>query len=184
MEIYLVRHTTPKIDKGICYGQSDLDTTENFDLESKEILNKISIDEQTIVYSSPSKRCTQLATLFSPDYIEDKRILELNFGDWELKKWDAIPKEEITPWMQDFVHVKVPNGESYTELAERTHSFFKEITEKNHAKVILICHGGVIRSILAKLTQTELKDSFDIKINYGQISKITIESTIKIQISI
>ena len=25
MEIYLVRHTTPNIKKGICYGQTDID---------------------------------------------------------------------------------------------------------------------------------------------------------------
>lgn len=123
MEIYLVRHTTPLIEKGICYGQSDLDITDKFESESKVILNKIQFDSDTIIYSSPSKRCTKLASLFNTNFKTDERILEMNFGDWELKKWDAIPSEEMTPWMQDFVNVKVPNGESYTELAERTTNF-------------------------------------------------------------
>ena len=30
MEIFLIRHTTPKIEKGICYGQTDLDITTTF----------------------------------------------------------------------------------------------------------------------------------------------------------
>ena len=30
MEIYLVRHTTPDVAKGICYGQADIDVTATF----------------------------------------------------------------------------------------------------------------------------------------------------------
>ena len=37
MEIYLIRHTTPNIEKGICYGQADLDITETF-LEEVEAI--------------------------------------------------------------------------------------------------------------------------------------------------
>lgn len=184
MEIYLVRHTTPLIEKGICYGQTDLDITENFDAESKNILDKIQFDSDTKVYSSPSKRCTKLASLFNKNFVTDKRILELNFGSWELKKWDDIPKEEMTPWMQDFVNVSVPKGESYTELAKRANQFYYEIKAQNNKQTIIISHAGVIRSILAMLTSTELKDSFDIKITYGQISKISINTKTEVQISI
>ncbi len=37
MEIYLIRHTTPKIAQGICYGQSDLELASNFDDEMASI---------------------------------------------------------------------------------------------------------------------------------------------------
>ncbi|MEI6866190.1 alpha-ribazole phosphatase [Flavicella sp.] len=184
MEIYLVRHTTPKIEKGICYGQTDLDITTEFKKESEIILNKIPFNTKTKLYSSPAKRCTKLAALISKNYSIDERLKELNFGNWEMKNWDRIPKEEIDPWMQDFVHIKVPNGESYTELAQRSIAFFKEISELNNTDVIVICHAGVIRSILSYVTKTLLKDSFDIKIIYGQISKITIKDTIDVQIFI
>tara|TARA_B100000809_G_scaffold249300_1_gene280427 strand:- start:29304 stop:29858 length:555 start_codon:yes stop_codon:yes gene_type:complete len=184
MEIYLVRHTTPKIEKGICYGQSNLDTTDTFDSESKKIIEKISFDLETKIYTSPLKRCTQLAALFDKNFTIDKRILELNFGDWELKKWDDIPSEELTPWMQDFVHVKVPNGESYVDLDKRANDFFSEILTKGALKNIIVCHAGVMRSILARLTDTALKDSFDIKMVYGQVSKISIKETTEIQIFI
>ena len=42
--------------------------------------------------------------------------MEMNFGDWEMKNWDDIPLEELNPWMQDFVNVRVSNGESFTDL--------------------------------------------------------------------
>ena len=34
--IYLIRHTHPKVIKGICYGQTDLDVAESFDCIYKE----------------------------------------------------------------------------------------------------------------------------------------------------
>jgi len=33
MEIYLIRHTTPDVAKGICYGQTDLDVANTFEEE-------------------------------------------------------------------------------------------------------------------------------------------------------
>lgn len=184
MEIYLVRHTTPNIEKGICYGQSDIDVKASFDEEASEIVQKISFNKDTFIYSSPLQRCTKLAEKFNNNFIKEAKLMELDFGTWELKKWDEIPSEEMNPWMKDFVHVKVPNGESYTELAARSLSFFEELIAQKKSKSIVICHAGVIRSILAKFTNTVLKDSFDIKINYGQVSKISINKTTEIQLSI
>jgi alpha-ribazole phosphatase len=90
----------------------------------------------------------------------------------------------MTPWMQDFVNVKVPKGESYTDLSKRVLDFFHEIKSLNQKQTIIVSHGGPIRSLLAYLTNTELKDSFDIKIIYGQISKIIINETVQVQTSI
>ncbi|WP_152286456.1 alpha-ribazole phosphatase [Flavicella marina] len=184
MEIYLVRHTTPDIEKGICYGQSDLDLADTFEEESKEILEKIPFDQNTKIISSPLKRCTELAKKFNSNYTTDERLLELDFGDWELKNWNAIPKDEITPWMEDFVNVKVPNGESYIDLANRVDTFYKEIIKLKTSCIVVVCHGGVIRSLLAKLTNIELKDSFGIKINYCQVSHLNISTNTSIKIAL
>ena len=62
MEIYLIRHTTPKIDKGVCYGQSDIELADSFSMEFKEISKSIPKTFEK-VYSSPLKRCTRLASL-------------------------------------------------------------------------------------------------------------------------
>jgi alpha-ribazole phosphatase len=35
--IFLIRHTTPAVAKGICYGQTDLDITESFVEEAEAI---------------------------------------------------------------------------------------------------------------------------------------------------
>lgn len=174
MEIYLIRHTTPNIEKDICYGQSDIDVTENFENEAKKIVTQIQFDDLTKVFSSPLKRCKKLAEKFSKNIQFDERLLEINFGNWELQSWNTIPRSESDPWMNDFVNVTIPNGESYLDLAARADLFFEEIKLLKCEKIIVVTHAGVIRTIMAKLNNIALVKSFDIKVEYGQVFKIEV----------
>jgi hypothetical protein len=104
MEVYLIRHTTPKVDKGICYGQSDISCTDSFMEEAARIIKNLP-ERFDAVYSSPLIRCSCLAeNLAKPDSILiDSRLMEVNFGLWEMKKWDDIDKSLLDVWMKDFV---------------------------------------------------------------------------------
>ncbi|MDH7444094.1 alpha-ribazole phosphatase [Aquimarina sp. 2201CG14-23] len=172
MEIYLVRHTTPNIEKGICYGQSDLGVTESFDAEALTIHQQIPIKEISNIYASPLQRCKLLAKTFDIPTIFDNRLKELDFGDWELQPWDSISPSEINPWMEDFVNVKVPNGESYIMLQERILAFYNSLNHTSTEKIVIVTHAGPMRALLAYIQQIALKDSFSIKINYGDVIKI------------
>ncbi|MEO7530414.1 MAG: histidine phosphatase family protein, partial [Sediminibacterium sp.] len=118
--IYLIRHTTPLVAKGICYGQTDLDVTETFDQEVASIRLHLPENIET-VYTSPLKRCKKLAeALFPKHAIQVHRgLMELNCGNWEMQEWNAIPKTEMQPWLDDFVNVIVPQGESYGQMHKR-----------------------------------------------------------------
>ena len=65
MEIYIIRHTTPDIEKGICYGQSDLNLVDNYAEEFEAIKSKIPTTKTFKIISSPLKRCALLAQQFS-----------------------------------------------------------------------------------------------------------------------
>ncbi|WP_136481865.1 alpha-ribazole phosphatase [Cognatitamlana onchidii] len=174
MDLYLIRHTTPNIEKGICYGQTDLDLVENYLEEFKLVHESLTINDEFQVYSSPLKRCMMLANSFGKTVITDERLKELNFGSWEMTLWDKIPEHELTPWMNDFVNIKVPSGESYLDLAERVQQFFNQIHKTHHdATCIIITHAGPMRALLANLLNLSLEDSFKIKIDYGAVFKIS-----------
>lgn len=177
MEIYLIRHTTPDIEKGICYGQSDLDLVKNYNDEFDAVKSKIQNFKNYKVVSSPLKRCALLAKSFIEYVSYDDRLKELNFGDWELKAWNDIPEKELNPWMTDFVNVTIPNGESYTQLASRVNSFFEELlNSKGNQNLIIVTHAGPIRAFLSKLLEIPLKESFNIKINYGDVFQLKKEN--------
>jgi alpha-ribazole phosphatase len=173
MEIYLIRHTTPAIAKGICYGQTDLDVTESFAEEVAAIVPHLP-QKPLQVYSSPLQRCHKLAKALFPvgEIALHDDLMELNCGHWEMQTWNDIPKAEIQPWMDNFVDVVVPGGESYVQLHERVVNRFETIAAAASPAVI-VAHGGVLRSILSHLTHTPLRDSFDaFTLNYGCVVHI------------
>ena len=189
MEIYLVRHTTPAVEKGVCYGQANLDVTASFHSEAAIIRQHLPVNA-TAVYSSPLIRCKQLAEhLYSGHNIQLKdELMEIDCGKWELKVWDAIPKHEIDPWMNDLLNVRIPSGESYTDVYERVKKCFNKIVELHQpgnyngqvsaesmdfTRTVIVSHGGVIRSILSHITNTPLVDSFKVfTLHYGCVIKI------------
>lgn len=175
-EIYLIRHTTPLVEKGTCYGQADLDVTESFLDEASLIKEHLPAHIQS-VYSSPLQRCSKLAQHLFPSHNISfhNELKEINCGAWELLKWDDIPKEDVMPWMNDFVNVRIPGGESYLDLLARTTALFNTIAAKNeHAAIV--SHGGVMRSILSHLTNTPLINSFNVfKLQYGCVVKLSMK---------
>ncbi|MDO6745461.1 histidine phosphatase family protein [Tenacibaculum soleae] len=99
----------------------------------------------------------------------DKRLIELNFAEWEFKKWEKTPKDEIQLWYDDWVNTPVKQGESYRELQSRALSFIKEIP--NHYN--RISNAGFIGTLWAYLNKKELKDSFNsLSVEYGTVLKI------------
>ena len=128
MEIYLIRHTTPLIEKGVCYGQSDIPLAETFYAEMNKLIHHLP-DSLDIVYSSRLSRCTKLAQFIRAKELfkVDNRLLEMNFGDWEMKKWDEINERELNNWMKDFVDVRIPNGENFINLNQRVDNFIDEL---------------------------------------------------------
>lgn len=173
MEIYLIRHTKPAIDTGICYGQADIDVADSFEEEAAII--KKQLPAALHIYSSPLKRCYQLASYLYPQSIIEQHahLKEMHFGEWELQSWDAIPQETFNIWMEDFVNVRVPGGENYIDLYNRTISFYDHIISKDQPAAIFT-HSGNIRSILSYVNNVPLSESFlKFKIGYGEVVRIT-----------
>lgn len=173
MSIYVIRHTTPLIEKGTCYGQADIDVTEAFEEEAGIIRQYLPASLQHI-YSSPLQRCRKLAEHLFPDHAIsfEHDLKEINCGEWELQRWNDIPRDVIDPWMNDYVNVCIPGGESYIHLFDRVARCFDAVAATGK-KAAIVTHGGVIRSILAHITQTPLLDSFAaFSLHYGCVVKI------------
>ncbi len=170
MNIYLIRHTKPKVKKGTCYGQTDLDVAESFYDESEFIRTKVGHIKFDKVFSSPLQRCSKLAdTLFYDKVVIDERLKELNFGDWEMKKWTQIPRRLIDRWGADWVDEIVPNGESFRQQSERMISFLEELKSQDLQNVAVVTHSGPMRSARVYNKNIPMNKAFDIQLKYGEI---------------
>ena len=173
MEIYLIRHTTPAIERGTCYGFADLDVANTFTEEATRV-KQLLPDKPFVVYASPLQRCSKLAHfLFGDNLTKDDRLKELNFGDWEMKRWDDLGPDALQAWMDNYVYARVPGGESYEDLFKRSVEIFKEVIAKNQ-DAVLVTHSGVIRALLAYVTNTPLENSFDLRVEYGRIARLRV----------
>ncbi len=173
MKIYLVRHTTPEVEKGVCYGQTDLEVADSYHGERDEIVKIVENSDDTVIYTSLLKRCYLLAkymALPTQELEACSELMELDFGSWELIPWSDIPEREMRIWSGDFVNEIVPDGESYKEMYQRVEKFYKSLDPQRD--YILVTHSGVIRCILSLLLDIPLKKSFDIVIDYGSVIKI------------
>lgn len=175
MEIYLIRHTTPKVQKGICYGQTDLEIENlKFQEELEFIQSKLPSDIDAF-YSSPLKRCKTLGDHFSPKINLDDRLMEMNFGEWENRNWSQIPIRELQPWMDDFVNVPTKNGENFIDLHQRNCDFIDELLELNFSKTAIFTHAGNIRCFISFALDLPLKNAFRIQLQYASIVHLRIE---------
>jgi len=87
-----LRHPTPDVAPGTCYGQTDLDIAE----VGHEQIEKAMATTPPVkrIMASPALRCRKLAvTLAERDNIEinfDERLWEMNMGEFEGKLWSEI----------------------------------------------------------------------------------------------
>lgn len=175
VEIYLIRHTTPAVGKGICYGQADIPLAESFDMELDFIRDNIPAFFDAI-YMSPSQRCTRLGKkLKGRHHLLDKRLMEMNFGDWELKKWNEIDQDALNYWMADFVNRRVPQGESFAQVFGRVESFIEDLKREGLNEIAIVAHAGVIRCFIARFANLPLKSTFHISVGYGSIQRFIMQ---------
>ena len=176
MEVYLVRHTPVHNPRKLCYGQSDIDLSPDWEQHFDDLKQKLRQQtEGAIFYSSPYERCTRLADFLSGNNFQtDTRISEMNFGEWEQCPWTEIDQTVLNQWMADFVTYKVPGGESFEIMHSRCSSFWDELLQRTFPKVVIITHAGVIRSTLAGVLNIPLNNIFQLEIDYSSVSKITV----------
>lgn len=158
MRLYLVRHAKPDIRSGVCYGSSDVGVSPEENAAAFERLRR-QLPLGAPVYSSPLQRCCRLAALISPDsYTVDARLAEMDFGAWELRAWDDIPRTEIDAWANDLVNFRPGAGESVMRVTQRVHAFFRAICEQKHDAVIVICHAGTMRLLVECVNAVSILD--------------------------
>jgi alpha-ribazole phosphatase len=182
MNIYLIRHTLPDVLPGICYGHADLGLASTFAAELQNLQSKLAHLTNPVLISSPLRRCSILAESLAqhfdiPVVNKDVRLMELNFGDWELKRWVDIPQGVVSEWSDAHIKQAPPNGESYVELHARAKQFLEELTvSKQHEHVLVFTHAGVIRALVAEISKVPLTAAANIEVNYGSVTHVVVEN--------
>ena len=138
MRLHLIRHTTPDVPAGVCYGQSDVPRASTFASEAQGVRKRLcTLLEGNVpsrVYSSPLSRCLLLAEACGyPDALRDDRLMELNFGAWELQRFDTIADPQLERWYADYLYEAPTGGESFHSQVIRVSSFLDDLRARKQA---------------------------------------------------
>ena len=167
----LIRHTAPLVAPGICYGQMDAGLAESFAMEAAIVSRCLSAVE--LIVTSPLQRTRKLAEYLAPQHQcimhSDSRLMEVNFGDWEGKAWNDIPRAEIDAWSSDVLHYTPPNGESAGQMMQRVHQLLQDLAHLPQQHIAIVAHGGSLRAVLAQLAGIPLAQTLGWQIDYGAV---------------
>ena len=142
MQVFLIRHPQPNVDKGICYGQTDLSLASHPQELAGQLLD--SLPANIAVYSSPLRRCHELAALLHPQPMLDDRLKEMHFGQWEMQTWQTIPRQQMNAWVDDPLGYVIPDGESVRQVKQRVLSFMQEKSGR-HESMVMVTHAGIMK---------------------------------------
>ena len=156
MEIYLIRHGDCFKDTVDYYCRDK--QTMNPPLTSKGIdqahrladrLKNIPFDK---IYCSDLDRAKQTAeiiqTKLNTEIIISVNFREIDFGDIhkENKTWMDFP-EIYRKWILHDEDIPYPNGENGADVWNRCKKEIDNIITLENKRIIIVCHGGTIRSI-------------------------------------
>ena len=150
MALILLRHTRPLGAEGLCYGRSDLALDDSFEAESTRLAKDL--PSVARIVTSPLSRCHRLAQALGQARGLPVQVLpgliEMDFGLWEGRRWDDVPRHELDQWSADFHHARPHGGESVAQLLARARAALDAATA-GPAPVLAVTHAGIIKAALA-----------------------------------
>ena len=100
------------------------------------------------VWSSPLGRCRlpaeRLAALLGIPVTLDTRLAELDFGSWEGRDWDDVPRASLDEWAADPLGFAAPGGESGASLIRRIRAVQRTLSDAS-VPCLVVSHGGPLR---------------------------------------
>jgi phosphoserine phosphatase len=112
-------------------------------------------------HCSDSGRTVQTAAIIQelnhrfPPVVQDARLRELHFGDWEGLRHEEIVErfpELYAVYRDDPASFRAPNGESFREQQDRLLHFLAGLPLESDRTILVVSHAGFIRIALLAMT--------------------------------
>lgn len=168
MILHLIRHPKPLVEAGICYGRLDI-SAENFDALAESLLTEL--PSGLPLWSSPLRRCRALAECLNSNPVFDNRLVEMDFGAWEGRSWEDIPRPELDAWAADVAGYVPPGGESPLALQQRALDFVAALAVP---EAVIVTHAGVIRTLLAHWQSLPPERWTELVFDYGSCTRVDV----------
>ncbi|MBN3792394.1 alpha-ribazole phosphatase [Burkholderia sp. Ac-20353] len=162
MDIVLIRHPAVEVDSGVCYGRTDVRLAASADAGAQAVRERLAAlhaPPPARIWCSPLTRCAsvaeRLADALGAPLQRDVCWQEMDFGAWEMRRWDDIDRAALDAWAADLMHACVHGGESVARFAARVAQLVDAITQVD-APQWAVTHAGVIRVLASQVLRVPL----------------------------
>lgn len=171
--VYLMRHLRPEVAAGVCYGRLDLPPEPGSSVQIAQALAVV--PPLHAILSSPAQRCRQLADALAArddlDLEVDERLLELDFGAWEGRRWDDLPRAEIDAWADDVWSTVAGGGESMAALWQRVaqcrEARLLDGWRGSERRLLIVAHHGSLRALWSQFLGQRPEEFFAATFDYA-----------------
>jgi alpha-ribazole phosphatase len=151
VKLWLLRHAQVDLPAGLCYGASDVPAHAALTLQAAQAAAAV-LPLGLPVWVSALGRAQALALALQqlrPDLgppTTDLRLNEMDFGQWELQAWDAVPRSAFDDWLVDFAHHRFGGQESTQQVIDRVAQALQALRATQAREAVWVTHAGVIRA--------------------------------------
>ncbi|MDF3085323.1 alpha-ribazole phosphatase [Burkholderia sola] len=162
MDVVLIRHPAVGIEPGVCYGRSDVPLAESADDGAQAVRTHLAewgVPPPEQVWTSPLTRCAsvaeRLARAFDVPLLGDDDWQEMDFGAWEMRRWDDIDRAALDAWAADLMHACAHGGESVARFVARVARQADALAAFDGPQWV-VTHAGVIRAFASHVLRVPL----------------------------
>ncbi len=162
--LYLARHgETEWNSKGKYLGLTDLPLTDTGRSQALALGKYLEDKKVEAAYSSRLLRAKETLKIATSNLditpVQLKGLNEIDFGHWEGLTHQEIEEsygDLITNWLTDVERYRIPGGELWSDFKKRINESVERIVAENQGKeVLVVSHGGVIKTIIANILGME-----------------------------
>lgn len=152
MKIWITRHGQTDFNKNrLMQGRTDAPLNETGIAQARAARERIGDVHFDAVYASPLQRAVTTASIIGDvdekNILRDERIIEVDFGKYELKKYYLLGPRMTLFWAWPEVIPAPETVETVRSMVERSSDFLSELEKKDYGNVLVACHGGIMRAL-------------------------------------
>ena len=179
--LWLIRHAEVEEDYHRVFGgRIDMGLSARGHVQAAKLGDYLKSQPLEALYASPMRRVEQtVAPLRStrlPAPVVVPALREADFGDWTGVAWDDIyTRFNVSPfdWLRLIEAGAIPNGDSAHTLRSRIEPCLRTILQSHPGRhTAIVCHGGVIRMVLAILLNWPLAQLSCFEIDYASLTQV------------
>ncbi len=176
--LLLLRHARIVADHvGRLIGATDVPLDPSGEAQAQALADRVLRWGPQACYCSPMQRCRQTAAAVAPDLplLVDPDLREIDFGQWENRTFaEAAAKDPslVDRWAAFDLDFAFPAGKAWATFLRRVQAAADRLVSAEPQTVLVVTHGGVIRTMICHLLGLEPRKYVAFDVPYAAMAVI------------